>query len=111
MNIKQYFSFVERTPIAACYSDLREKTQRAGGQPVSFFASHSGIQDLFRKEAAKDRLVLGDQGASMTDGDYCFDESNDALARTQSRALSSEKQDARNRWLKIVQRLESGTVR
>jgi hypothetical protein len=106
MNIKQYFSFVERTPIAACYNDLREKVQRTGGQPVSFFASHSGIQDLFRKETAKDRLVLGDQGASMTDGDYCFDEGYDAWARTQSRALSSEKQDARNRWLKIVQRLE-----
>lgn len=106
MNINQYFSFIERTPTAACYSDLREKVQRTGGQPVSFFTPHSGIQELFRKEAGKDRLLLGEPTLSIMDGDYVFDGSDDTGTRTQSRALSSEKQDARNRWIKIIQRLE-----
>jgi hypothetical protein len=106
MNINQYFSFIERTPTAACYSDLREKVQRTGGQPVSFFTPHSGIQELLRKEAGKDRLLLGEPTLSIMDGDYVFDGSDDTGTRTQSRALSSEKQDARNRWIKIIQRLE-----
>ncbi len=112
MHTNHYFGFLERHPTPVCFSDLREKLNRSGTHSVEFFAPHAGIQELFKKEAAKDRLVLPDRNAVTTEctqDDKNIDQDDSLVLssnRAQSRTVSSEKVDARNRWLRIIARLE-----
>lgn len=106
MYTNSFFGFVDRHPIAAVYGDLREKVQRHGGKAVEFFAPHSGIQDLFRREAAKDRLLLGDTAQTTLDSDedlYFQPPEDTSGARGSGRG---EKAEYRARWQKIIARLE-----
>lgn len=107
MHTKSFFGFVERHPTATVFSDLREKLHRVGGGAVEFFAAHGGVQDLIRREAAKDRLLMpdSDQTTGESQEDLYFP-SHEEAASSRGGGGRAEKAECRARWLKILARLE-----
>lgn len=121
MHLRQYMAVVERNPTASCYTELKEKIQRAPVGAVSFFAPHSDIKALFARERAKDKALLDSQRASFEQmGDNYFMEEDEAgidelsaittvsetAGRSSNRSSTSEKQESRSKWLKLIPRLE-----